>query len=140
MPNNNDVLYIRCSDGRTKRPDSILNKCTHQVRKAGGVLNALFKYRYSRVKMSFEDRENDQMEDFEAMILLKRPKKIVVASHAHCGVKEKLGLSHKDVLAIHEEWGERIRNFYPEGEVEVVHEKHTECGTHRDWELVLSGK
>jgi len=130
-----DVLYIRCSDGRTKRPDSILDKCTHQNRFAGGVLNAHFRAKFFRVNLSLDDRIEDQMQEIETMIGLKKPKKIIVASHAHCGAATALGLRHREVLAIHEEWGQRIRNLYPEIDVEVLHEKHTECGTHREWEL-----
>ena len=133
-----DALYVRCSDGRTKRPDNIVEKCVHQVRKAGGVLNALFKFRFSRVKMSLADREDDQLEDIETMIGLKNPKKIIVASHAHCGAAQALNLNHEDVVAHHNDWADRIRARYPNIEVEVVHEWHTECGTNREWELVAS--
>lgn len=135
-----DVLYIRCSDGRTKRPDSIYDKCTHQGRFAGGVLNAYYRANFFRVNLSLDDRIEDQMQEIETMIGLKKPKKIIVASHAHCGAAEALGYTHETVIAIHQEWGQRIREFYPEAEVEVLHEGHTECGTHREWELVTSGK
>lgn len=135
-----DVLYIRCSDGRTKRPDSILDKCTHQMRLAGGVLNAYFRAKFFEVRMSPENRFADQMQEIATMIGLKKPKKIIVASHAHCSAANALDLNHNEVLAIHEEWGARIREKYPHIEVEVLHEYHTECGTDRQWELVGSDK
>lgn len=138
--NQDDVLYVRCSDGRTKRPDTILDKCTHQSRFAGGVLNAYFREKFFRVKLTLDGRIDDQMQEIETMIGLKKPKKVIVASHADCGAAKALGYCHDDVLAIHEDWGRRIREFYPEAEVEVLHENHTDCGNHREWELVSSGK
>lgn len=140
MLNTDDVLYIRCADGRTKRPDNILGLCAHQERTAGGVLNAYFKARFSRVKLSLEDRIDDQMEDYETMIGLKKPSKVILASHAHCGAAGALGYTHEEVHTIHEEWAQRIRDFYLGVEVEVVHENHSTCGHHREWETVGSGK
>lgn len=135
MPATDDVLYIRCSDGRTKRPDSILDKCTHQIRIPGGVLDANYMALTFAEQLSEGVHERLLMHRIKTMMGLKVPKKVIVASHAHCGAATALGFSAQKVAAIHKDWGKRIQELYPDAEVVVIHENHSECGFHREWEI-----
>jgi carbonic anhydrase len=130
-----DVLYIRCSDGRTKRPDNILDKCTHQIRVPGGVLDADYMAMTFTEKLPEGVHERQLMHRIKTMMGLKVPKKVIVASHAHCGAATALGYNQRKVTAVHKEWVKRIQELYPDAEVTDIHENHSECGFHREWEI-----
>ena len=133
MPNQNDALYIRCSDGRTKRPDNILDKCTHQVRVPGGILDPQYMNMTCDVNISLQDHEELLKHRIRTMVTLKNPKKIIFASHTHCGAGQALGLDEAEIMQEHQKWGTWAREEFPDTEVEVVHENHSECGAHREW-------
>jgi carbonic anhydrase len=137
MPNGEttDVLYIRCSDGRTRRHESIFDRCTHQVRVPGGVLDADYMEMTFGEELPEGVHERQLMHRIKTMMGLKVPKQVILASHAHCGAAEALGYSHQKVVSIHHKWAEKIRKLYPEAEVTVIHEKNSECGFHREWEI-----
>ena len=127
----NDVLQLRCLDNRT-RPASEAGDCPNEPRLIGGILEADF------LQATFKERSGTDLpadlhhqileHKLEAIINMKQPKKIVIASHEHCGAAAALGYDHRRVVAKHREWARWIRNEFPHIEVVVVHDKHSECG------------
>ncbi len=134
--NQNDVLYIRCADGRTKRPDNIQGLCTHQIRLPGGVLDPQYMHKTCSIELPLEAHEEMLRHRIRTMVGLKNPAKIIFASHADCGAGTALGLNHKDVVRIHQTWSKWAQKEFPNVPVEVVHENHSTCGQHRSWEPV----
>lgn len=127
------VLYIRCSDGRTSRPSNIRDLCVHQIRVPGGVLDVNYMELTFKPELPIGTHHQLLMHRIDTMVTLKSPSKIIIASHAHCGAAAACGFTDEQVLAIHETWGESIRQKYPDIAVEVLHEAHSECGFHREW-------
>jgi carbonic anhydrase len=127
-----DTLYIRCSDGRTRRPSNIHEHCVHQIRQPGGILNPDYKEKFFTHKLENGVLQELLMFDIAEMVKLKAPHRIIIASHNHCGAGQALGLTLQEIKARHQEWGQRLRERFPNIPVEVLHEKHSECGLHYD--------
>ncbi len=133
MTSTDDALYIRCSDGRTKRPDNILDKCTHQIRVPGGVLDPQYMKMSCTVDITLEVHEELLKHRIRTMVAIKNPRKIIFASHAHCGAGAALGLDEAEIKRIHKKWAIWARSEFPHIDVEQIHENHTECGFSREW-------
>lgn len=133
-----DTLYIRCSDGRTRRPENIQEHCVHQIRPPGGILDPDYKEKFFPRRLESGVLHELLLFEIETMVKLKAPQRIVVASHNHCGAGQALGLTLKEIKEKHQEWGRLLRKRFPHIPVEVLHERHSECGLqHEGHEVVV---
>ena len=123
-----NILYIRCSDGRSRRPESIREHCVHQIRAPGGILNPLYRAQNTTTDVSEEALAVLFLEDIETMVKLKNPDEIIVASHHDCGAAAALGYTHEEILQRHRVFGFELRERFQHITVTVMHETHSECG------------
>ena len=127
----NDVFTLRCIDNRTRRGEDA-GECPNQKRLIGGILEADFlQARFKEQSgMELPTDLHHQILRFKLreIIAMKQPKKIVIASHEHCGAAAALGYDHRAVVAKHREWARWIRQEFPHIKVVVVHDLHSECG------------
>lgn len=138
-----DVLKIRCSDGRSRKPDEIRGNFIHQIRLPGGILfpdlcAQQFSSKWKQAVVSKLLRRV-QMFAIEVMVNLKSPDKIYLMSHNHCGAAEAIGVSDLGVRSAHKKFGEALQKRFPHIPVVVIHDKHSECGEYHDGhdEIVL---
>ena len=127
-----NVLYIRCSDGRSRRPEEIREHCVHQIRLPGGILNPDFCAEHFGPSIVLSVWRKKLLFDIDTMVGLKAPDEIIVASHAHCGAAHAINFTEEQVSAAHLEWGNLLAERYPYILVRVLHEIHSECGEHHD--------
>ena len=133
MPTNKrNVLYIRCSDGRSRRPEEIREHCVHQIRLPGGVLNPIYCSGHFGSDIPQSVWHAKLVFDIDTMVELKAPDEIIVASHSHCGAAQAIGFTDQQVSEAHLEWGKFLAERYPNILVRVLHEIHSECGEHHD--------
>ncbi len=118
-----NILYLRCSDGRSRRPEDIREHCVHQIRLPGGVLNADFCSCKTDTPVSLEDLRELTMIHIRTMVSLKNPDEIILASHDRCGAADALGLTHKEVVSRHKEWQRVLEAEFPDISISVVHEE-----------------
>lgn len=122
-----NILYIRCSDGRSKRPLELQEHCVHQIRLPGGILFAELcakhEGRLMRVLL-----EGAFMFAIEIMMKLKSPDEIILASHHDCGAASDIGLDTDQVKRKHASLGTKLRKKFPNITVTVLHEAHSEDG------------
>jgi hypothetical protein len=136
-----NVLKIRCSDGRSRKPDEIRGDFIHQIRLPGGILfpdlcAQQFKNRWKRAVVSKLLRRV-QMFAIEVMVNLKSPKKIYVMSHNHCGAAEAIGVSDAQARRAHKEFAQELQNRFPHIPVIALHDLHSECGEYHNGHDVL---
>jgi carbonic anhydrase len=131
-----NVLYVRCSDGRSRRPEEIREHCVHQIREPGGILSSIFYAKH--LGRSVNDYEEVLAFKIAAMVQLKAPDEIIVASHAHCGAAEDIGLTNEEVAHAHLEFGRKLQERFPHIKVRALHEQHSECGEHHHGHVDLS--
>ena len=118
-----NILYLRCSDGRSRRPEDIRGHCVHQIRLPGGVLNADFCSCKTDTSVSLPDLRELTMIHIRTMVGLKNPDEIILASHDRCGAADALGLSHAEVVSRHEDWKQMLEAEFPDISITVVHEE-----------------
>ena len=118
-----NILYLRCSDGRSRRPEDIRGHCVHQIRLPGGVLNADFCSCKTDTPVSVEDLRELTMIQIRTMVGLKNPDEIILASHDRCGAADALGLTHLEVVSRHEDWKRVLEAEFPDISISVVHEE-----------------
>lgn len=137
---NNDVLHLRCIDNRT-RPANEAGDCPNEPRLIGGILEAdflqaTFKER-NGVELPADIHHQIQQHKIIGIIDMKKSKKVVIASHEHCGAAATLGYDHPTVLAKQREWARWIRKTFPHIEVKVVHDRHSECGLQHEGHIPI---
>jgi carbonic anhydrase len=131
-----NILYIRCSDGRSQRPADIRNHCVHQIRLPGGILfpQLCAKHEGRLLKKILQEVF---MFAIEIMVKLKKPDEIILASHDDCGAAADIDLDTEQVKRKHRALGERLKDKFPNIKVRVLHEKHCESGeNHYGHEIV----
>jgi hypothetical protein len=124
-----NILYIRCSDGRSQRPPDIRDHCVHQIRLPGGILFPELCSNHEGHILKPLIREI-MMFAINIMIKLKSPDEIVLASHDDCGAAIDIGLDVDDVKNKHKSLGEKLRKQFPLIKVRVLHEKLSSCEGH----------
>lgn len=132
-----NILYFRCSDGRSRRPENILEHCVHQIRLPGGILFPELCESEARRRLVGTMVRRVVMFAIDVMIKLKSPDEIILASHSDCGAAIALGFEHETVKARHVTLGNRLRKRFPHITITVLHEEHTESGESREWEMPL---
>jgi hypothetical protein len=136
------VLKIRCSDGRSRKPDELHGHFVHQVRLPGGVLfpdlcAMHFFTGTHQQKVASKLLRRVLMYAIRVTIDLKSPSEIILMSHTLCGAAGVLGLSEEDVKNAYIEWGESLKKHFPHIPVRVLHERHSECGEHHQGHELL---
>lgn len=124
-----NILYIRCSDGRSQRPKDIREHCVHQIRLPGGILfpELCAKHEGRLLKVLLEGAF---MFAIKIMVQLKKPDEIIIASHDNCGAAIDIGLTDEQIKRKHASLGSKLRGWFPNIQVKVLHEKHSDCGEH----------
>jgi hypothetical protein len=124
-----NILYIRCSDGRSQRPKDIREHCVHQIRLPGGILfpELCAKHQGWLLRSLIK---GVVMFAIEIMVKLKQPDEIILASHDDCGAAMDIGLDTEQVKRKHRTLGERLKEKFPDIKICVLHEKHCESGEH----------
>ncbi len=137
-----NFLKIRCSDGRSRKPDEIRGNFIHQIRLPGGILfpdlcaQHLFTNKWKQAVVSKLLRRV-QLFAIDMMVKLKSPDKIYVMSHNHCGAAEAIGVSNTEVKRVHLEFGNELRQRFPHIPVVVLHDPHSECGEYHNGHELL---
>lgn len=134
--NKKNVLKIRCSDGRSRKPDDIRGNFIHQIRLPGGILfpdlcAQQFAHPLKRAVVSKLLRRA-QLFAIDVMVKLKEPEAIYIMSHQNCGAAEAIGVPDADVKAQHAAFAAVLRSRYPQIPVIALHERHSICGEHHD--------
>ncbi len=128
MSEKRQILQIRCSDGRSRKPHEIRGNWIHEIRHPGGILFpdlcAL------ALPGSEQTSEMSLLFAINLMVERKQPDEIILVSHTHCAVAEAIGLSEHQVHAKHMFWCEKLAKMYPAIKVRILHEAHSECGEH----------
>ncbi len=129
-----DILKIRCSDGRSRKPDEIRGNFIHQIRLPGGILfpdlcAQQFQNRWKKAVVSKLLRRA-QMFAVEVMVTLKNPDAIYVMSHNDCGAAQAIGFSDLEVKRLHADFGKLLQIKFPHIPVHVIHDLHSDCGEH----------
>jgi len=153
-----DTLQIRCSDGRSRKANHIRCDWVHEIRLPGGILFPdLCAHSLTGREQTFAmsapidaDIETKMEELFslitpetgrvigelilllaiKTMVDLKKPRKILLVYHSHCGAADTIGLSEFDVRAKLQAWRDNLKSYYPTAEVSLLRETHSECGEH----------
>jgi hypothetical protein len=155
-----DVLLVRCSDGRSQTPDHIRKDLVHEFRAPGGPLFSDFCAHSISIRgseqtfvmstpidveiqtkinllISLLTPETGQLIGELVMLLviktmvdLKKPKGIILVYHSYCGAADAIGLSELEVRAKLQALRGKLSLFYPTIEVTVLKETHSECGEH----------
>jgi len=124
-----NILYIRCSDGRSKRPEELNGHWVHQIRLPGGILFPELCSKHEGVLLRPLIKSIVGFA-IRIMIRLKQPDEIILASHDDCGAAADVGLDTEQVKRKHRSLGERLKAEFPHIKVSVLHEKHCESGEH----------
>ena len=66
----------------------------------------------------------------KTMVDLKRPRKILLVYHSHCGAADTIDLDEFDVRTKLQAWCDKLKSYYPTTEVRLLRETHSECGEH----------
>jgi hypothetical protein len=122
-----NILYIRCSDGRSRRPENIRNHCVHQIRLPGGILFPELCAK-NEAQLMRPLVEMVVMFAITTMIRLKKPDEVILASHDDCGAATDIGLDTTKVKRKHASLGTKLRKKFPNTTITVLHEKHCESG------------
>ncbi len=138
MPHSNkkNVLKIRCSDGRSRKPDDIRGNFIHQIRLPGGILfpdlcAQQFSHPLKRAVVSKLLRRA-QLFAIDVMVNLKAPETIYIMSHCNCGAAEAIGVTDAEVKVRHAAFAAELRTRFPHIPVVALHERHSICGEHHD--------
>lgn len=136
MSSRKEVLKIRCSDGRSRKPDEIRGNFIHQIRLPGGILfpdlcAQQFENKFKRAVVSKLLRRV-QLFAIEVMITLKSPETIYLMSHNHCGAAKAIGVTDEEMKRAHVAYAELLRKRFPHIAVVVLHDRHSECGEYHD--------
>ncbi len=128
MSSKREVLKIRCSDGRSRKPHEIRGNWIHEIRQPGGILFpdlcAL------ALPGSEQTSEMSLLFAIDTMVKLKKPEEIILVYHTHCGAADTIGLNEREVHAKHMYWREKLAMMYPAINVRILYEVHSECGEH----------
>jgi hypothetical protein len=153
-----DVLQIRCSDGRSRKANHIRDHLVHDIRLPGGVLFPdLCAYSLLGSEQTFEMSSPIQAEiqskikelislitpetgrvigelvlllSIRTMVDLKKPKKILLVYHNHCGAAEAINFTEVEVRNKLAFWRGKLGTFFPTIEVSILRETHSACGEH----------
>jgi proteasome lid subunit RPN8/RPN11 len=121
-----EILKIRCSDGRSRKPGDIRGNWVHEIRQPGGILFpdlcAL------SISGSEQTSEMTMLFAIDTMVALKKPEEIILVYHTHCGAADVMNFSESDVRNKHLAWKKRLSERYPGVTVRVLKESHSECG------------
>ena len=156
MPDRRNVLYIRCCDGRSRNFPELEGCLIHEIRLPGGVLFPdLCAHSLAGGEQTFEmkipignpmrrhivpwmnkmDKETALaagqsmlMFAVDAVMGLKKPTQIYLASHNHCGAANLIGFNEVDTNTKLVEYKVLLQQVYPDVEVKILSEKHSECG------------
>lgn len=140
MPNRKNVLKIRCSDGRSRKPDEIRGHFIHQVRLPGGILFPdLCAQQFTGTRRFVVSKllRRVLLYAIDVMVPLKSPDEIILMSHTPCGAAEAINFSDDEMKAAYIEWGKLLQRRFPSIPVRVIHERHSACGEHHDGHEVL---
>lgn len=134
--NKKSVLKIRCSDGRSRKPDAIRGNFIHQIRLPGGILfpdlcAQQFQNPWKKAVVSKLLRRA-QLYAIDVMVELKSPETIYIMSHCNCGAAEAIGFGDEVVKARHAAFAEELRKRFPSIPVVALHERHSACGEYHD--------
>ena len=66
----------------------------------------------------------------DAVMGLKSPTQIYLASHNHCGAANLIGFNEADTHRKLVEYKVLLQQSYPDVEVKILSERHSECGEH----------
>ncbi len=141
MQGKKNVLKIRCSDGRSRKPNEIRGNFIHQIRLPGGILfpdlcAQQFDQKWKRSAVSKLLRRV-LLYAIDVMVELKTPEEIILMSHTPCGASTALGLPEWKVKETYIAWGNRLKKRFPHIHIRVLHECHSECGEHHDGHELL---
>ncbi len=153
-----EVLKIRCSDGRSRKPGDIRDKWVHEIRLPGGILfpNLCAQSFLERCEQTFEMSAlvDDEIQSrfhiliesitpetglvigeiivllaIKTMMDLKQVEEIILVYHTHCGAGDALGLKESDIYDICLKWQFLLCKLYPV-RIRILKEEHSVCGEH----------
>jgi hypothetical protein len=138
--NRRNILKIRCSDGRSRKPDYIRGNFIHEIRLPGGILFPdLCAQQFKKTVVSKLLRRavcgilrRVMVYAIDIMVNLKAPDEIILMAHTPCGAAQVINLSEEAVKTKHLEWQNRLQKRFPTIPVIVLFEKHSECGEHHE--------
>jgi hypothetical protein len=159
VTNKGDALLIRCSDGRSKKPKGMRDEYwVHTIGLPGGILFPDFcAHSLPGREQTFEMSEPMNIEikrrmlallalitpetgrtigelivllAIKTMVDLKKPKKIVLGYHTHCGAAETIGLNESQIQTKLQDWLNLLKSCYPTMDIHILREAHSECGEH----------
>ncbi len=158
MPDRRNVLYIRCCDGRSRNFPELEGCLIHEIRLPGGVLFPdLCAHSLARGEQTFEmkipvgtamRRHIVQMMNrmdkttahtigelvllfsVDAIVGLKKPTRIYLATHSHCGAANIIGFNEADKVSRLLKYRVHFQQAYPDIDVRIINEEHSECGEH----------
>lgn len=141
MTSKGNVLKIRCSDGRSRKPDEIRGNFIHQIRLPGGILfpdlcAQQFQNKWKQAVVSKLLRRA-QMFAIEVMINLKSPEKVYVMSHNYCGAAEAIGVCDAKAREAHASFAKELQRRFPHIPVVALHDLHSESGEYHHGHDVL---
>lgn len=126
MTKKQDVLQIRCSDGRSRKSHEIRSNWVHEIRHPGGIL---FPDLCALANPGSEQTaEMSLLFAIDTMVQLKKPSEIICVFHTHCGAADAIGLTAQEIHAKHILWQDKLAKRYPDIKVRILHEAHSECG------------
>ncbi len=156
MPDRRNVLYIRCCDGRSRNFPELEGCLIHEIRLPGGVLFPdLCAHSLARGEQTFEMKipvgnpmrqrivqMMNRMDETTALTIgqlvltfavdavmgLKNPTQIYIASHNHCGAANLIGFNEADTHRKLVEYKVLLQQSYPNVDVKILSERHSECG------------
>ncbi len=121
-----EILKIRCSDGRSRKPGDIRGNWVHEIRQPGGILFpdlcAL------SIAGSEQTSEMTMLIAIDTMVQLKKPEEIILVYHTHCGAADAIGVSEADIKTKYLAWKKRLSERYPSITIRILKESHSECG------------
>ncbi len=132
-----NILKIRCSDGRSRKPQAVREHFVHDIRLPGGILFADLCGQHFKRRVVDKLVRRAILYAVEVMVGLKKPDQVLVVAHSPCGAAEQLGLSEGAVIAAHRAWATRLKLRYPHLTVEVMIERHSDCGEHHHGHEVI---
>jgi hypothetical protein len=159
MTSKSDALLISCADGRSKKPKGLRDEhWVHTIRLPGGILFPDFcahshlgrgqtfamstpiDYEIERRLQALIATITPEtglivgelvlLLSIKTMFDLKRPKKIILGYHTHCGAAETIGLDEVQIQTKHHMRQAQLRQYYPGVAVTILRERHSECGEH----------
>ncbi len=158
MPGRENVLYVTCIDDRIKIPEELKGQRVNQLRLPGGILFPdLCAHSFLGGEQTFEmkipvgtamRRHIVQMMNrmdkttahtigelvllfsVDAIVGLKNPTRIYLATHSHCGAANIIGFNEADKVSRLLKYRVHFQQAYPDIDVRILNEEHSECGEH----------